>query len=76
MLDAEIKQGDKEIVRAVFERVTKGGSLKIRKAKWFFKRWAQYEEKEGDEKSLRRVKLLAEEYVREQKGEKDVKGEM
>lgn len=65
LLDLEIKQGDKEVVRRLFERVTGSGpSLKPRKAKFFFKKWLEYEGKEGDSKSQERVKALAAGYVR------------
>ena len=67
LLDLEIKQGDQTIVRRLFERVTGSGShLKARKAKFFFKKWLDYEEKTGDSKSQERVKALAAEYVRAQ----------
>lgn len=65
LLDLEIKQGDKEVVRRLFERVTGSGpSLKPKKAKFFFKKWLEYESKEGDGKSQERVKALAAGYVR------------
>lgn len=63
LLDAEMKQGDREQVRRLFERVT-SQKLKSKKAKFFFKRWLEYEEKEGDAKSRERVKALAAECVR------------
>jgi len=47
----------------LLERVT-SQKLKSKKAKFFFKRWLEYEEKEGDAKSRERVKALAAEYVR------------
>lgn len=71
LLDLEIQRGgDKEVVRKIFERVTsagKGGgpSLKIKQAKFFFKRWLDFEEKEGDGKSQERVKALAAEFAKE-----------
>ncbi|MCJ1313904.1 rRNA biogenesis protein rrp5 [Agyrium rufum] len=68
LLDAEIKLGDKEIIRGLFKRVTQMG-LKPKQAKFFFKRWLDWEDKEGDKKSQERVKLQAEEYVRQQKQE-------
>lgn len=67
LLDLEIKQGNQEVVRRLFERVTGSGpSLKSRKAKFFFKKWLEYEEKQGDKKSQERVKALAADYVRAQ----------
>lgn len=58
-------------MRALFERVTGGGSankLKSKKAKFFYKKWLDYEDKFGDEKSRERVKAKAAEYVRSQMG--------
>lgn len=59
-------------MRALFERVTGGGSsackLKNKKAKFFYKKWLDYEDKVGDEKSRERVKAKAAEYVRSQTG--------
>lgn len=67
LLDLEIKQGDQSVIRRLFERVTGNGpNLKTRKAKFFFKKWLEYEEKAGDKKSQERVKALAAEYVRAQ----------
>lgn len=66
-----MRLGEKERVRALFERVTEGGSankLKSKKAKFFYKKWLDYEDKVGDEKSRERVKAKAAEYVRSQTG--------
>ena len=70
LLDLEIKQGDKEQVRRLFERVT-SSKLKARKAKFFFKRWLEFEEREGDQKTQERVKALAAKYVRAQEANQD-----
>ena len=67
MLDLEIKLGDKEQIRRLFGRVT-GSKLKAKKAKYFFKKWLEWEEKEGDEKSSENVKARAAEFVRRQAG--------
>ncbi|MCJ1317154.1 rRNA biogenesis protein rrp5 [Xylographa vitiligo] len=64
MLDLEIKAGDKDQVRQLFGRVT-SSKLKAKKAKYFFKRWLEYEEKEGDAQSCEKVKARAAEYVRQ-----------
>lgn len=69
LIDLELKRGgDKGVVRKLFERVTSTGSggpsLKTKQAKFFFKRWLEFEEKEGDGKSQERVKALAAEFVR------------
>ena len=69
LLDLEIKQGDKEQVRRLFARVT-SSKLKSRKAKFFFKRWLDYEEAEGDAKRVEHVKAKAAEYVKQQEAEK------
>lgn len=59
-------------MRALFERVTGGGSsvskLKSKKAKFFYKKWLNYEDKVGNENSREKVKAKAAEYVRSQKG--------
>lgn len=67
-----MRLGEKERVRELFERVTGGGSsankLKSKKAKFFYKKWLDYEDKFGDEKLRERVKAKAAEYVRSQTG--------
>lgn len=66
-----MRLGEKERVRALFERVTGSGSankLKSKKAKFFYKKWLDYEDKFGDEKSRERVKAKATEYVQSQMG--------
>ncbi|MCJ1354910.1 MAG: rRNA biogenesis protein rrp5 [Icmadophila ericetorum] len=65
LLDLEIKQGDKDTVRRLFGRVT-GADLKPRKAKFFFKRWLEWEMKEGTGKTQESVKAKAAEYVKKQ----------
>ena len=72
LLDLEIKQGDQAIIRRSFERVTTSGPhIKPRKAKFFFKKWLEYEGKAGDSKNQERVKALAAEYVRTQGKQRD-----
>lgn len=91
MLDLEIKQGDADQVRSVFQRVLgisavpktqskkKGAvpipastetqkKLKPKKARFFFKKWLDFEEKlavaeGGNEKMVEEVKARAAEYV-------------
>ena len=65
LLDLEIKRGNKDQIRRLFDRVT-SSKLKARKAKYFFKKWLSYEEKEGDVQSCEKVKARAAEYVRQQ----------
>jgi len=69
LLDLEIKAGEKDQARRLFGRVT-SGKLKSKKAKYFFKRWLEFEEKEGNAKSVENVKARAAEYVRQQELEK------
>lgn len=64
LLDLEIQQGDKDIVRGVFERVVKTRGLKPKGAKAWFKKWSEWEEKNGDKKNQDKVKAKAEEWVR------------
>ena len=63
LLDLEIKAGSKDQVRQLFDRIV-SGKIKPQKAKFFFKKWLQYEEKEGDAKSQEKVKAIAAEFVR------------
>lgn len=65
-------------MRALFERVlaAKNHRLKPKKAKWFFKRWMEFEEKFGNQKTLEDVKRKAEGFVRSWKEkERDLEGE-
>jgi len=68
LLDLEISAGgekaDLAVVRDLFERGTKGKSLKPRQAKTWFRRWAQWEEEKGDAKSRERVSAKAQEWAR------------
>jgi rRNA biogenesis protein RRP5 len=71
LLDLEINQGDKEIVRGVLERVVKIKGLKPKGAKAWFKRWSVWEAENGDDKSREKVKAKAEEWVRAAAQKKD-----
>ncbi|PYH44000.1 putative rRNA biogenesis protein RRP5 [Aspergillus saccharolyticus JOP 1030-1] len=77
LLDLEIKNGDAEQVRRLFERVLgirdnkKGGpaveaSKKVRpkQARFFFKKWLAFEEKLGNEKMVEEVKAKAADYIK------------
>lgn len=68
LLDLEIGQGEenKAIVRTLFERVTTSNAVRKKKksAKFFFKRWLEWEEKQGDERKVEAVKKKAAEYVK------------
>lgn len=69
-IDQEIKQGDRERVVGLFERViTK--KLSRKQAKFFFSKWLSYEEANGTEQSAARVKALAVEYVQANSKESD-----
>nr|POF21048.1 rrna biogenesis protein rrp5 [Quercus suber] len=58
----EDKWEAKEHVRQLYERMSKQ-KMKKRRAKFVFKRWLEFEEAEGDEKSAERVKAFAREFV-------------
>lgn len=81
LLDLEIKTGDAEQVRRLFERVLgtremkkgaaaagdTGKKLRPKQAKFFFKKWLDFEEKlaaGGKEKMVEEVKAKAAEYVK------------
>ncbi|RLV95774.1 rRNA biogenesis protein RRP5 [Spathaspora sp. JA1] len=62
-IDQEIKQDDsKEKIEDLFERVVTK-KLSRKQAKFFFKKWLEFEEGKGDEKMIGRVKSKASEYV-------------
>ncbi|KAH8696661.1 putative rRNA biogenesis protein RRP5 [Talaromyces proteolyticus] len=74
LLDLEMKQGDAEQVRQVFQRVLgsasddSGKKLKAKQARFFFKKWLSFEEtlaatERGSEKRVEEVKAKAAEYV-------------
>ena len=84
LIDLEMKQGgagggdgdgsNKEVVRRLFERVTSSErSFKTKTAKFFFKKWLDFESRSGDAKGQERVKALAEAFVRKRATKK--KGE-
>lgn len=64
LLDLECVQGDKDVIRGVFGRVVKVKGLKPKGAKAVFRRWSEWEEKNGDKKSQEKVRAKAEEWVR------------
>lgn len=63
LLDLEVKLGDKEQIRALFERIF-SSRLKPKQAKYFFKRWLAFEENEGDERKIDEVKARAATWIR------------
>ncbi|KAH0848470.1 rRNA biogenesis protein rrp5 [Fonsecaea pedrosoi] len=66
LLDLELKLGEEnaEQVRGLFERIF-GGKLKPKQAKYFFKRWMEFEEREGDERRVEEVKARAAKWIRD-----------
>lgn len=79
LVDLEIKTGDVEQVRRLFERVLgirdikkgpsadAGKKLKPKQAKFFFKKWLAFEEKlaeGGNDKMVEEVKAKAADYVK------------
>ena len=70
------ENSNKDQIRRIFERIfnTNGGGssssedgrkkLKNKQAKYFFKRWLEFEEKVGDERRVDAVKLRAAEWVK------------
>ncbi|KAI0480568.1 hypothetical protein GGR56DRAFT_664148 [Xylariaceae sp. FL0804] len=66
LLDHEDVEGaDKAVVRDVFERATKVKGLKARAAKKWFRRWGEWEDKNGDAKSREKVSAKAAEWARQ-----------
>ncbi|KAG2184029.1 hypothetical protein INT44_009040 [Umbelopsis vinacea] len=61
-LDMEIRAGEQDIIRRLFQRVT---SMKhsSKKMKFFFKKWLSYEKDHGTEKDIDEVKKRALAYV-------------
>ncbi|KAK7606945.1 hypothetical protein BKA81DRAFT_367534 [Phyllosticta paracitricarpa] len=55
-------QGAKENVSKLYERMA-GMKMKAKRARFVFRKWAEWEEKEGGKKSQERVRALAEEYA-------------
>lgn len=66
LLDLELRHGEKDQVRNLFERIFSPSSkIKNKQAKHFFKRWLDFEMKEGDERSADAVKARAVEFVKQ-----------
>ena len=59
----EIRVGDVDQTRRLFERIIAAPGLKPKKAKWFFKRWLEWEEKNDDAKAVEKVKTRATTFV-------------
>ncbi|KAH7419008.1 hypothetical protein BKA64DRAFT_587661 [Cadophora sp. MPI-SDFR-AT-0126] len=64
LLDLETAQGDKDVVRGVFERMVKTNkALKPKQAVAWFRRWSEWEEVNGDKKSKEKVLAKTQEWV-------------
>ncbi|KAM0700260.1 hypothetical protein Q7P35_011980 [Cladosporium inversicolor] len=59
---ADAKSEAVEKTRKLFDRMCKA-KMKKRRAKFVFKRWMEFEEKEGDKKDVERVQGIAKEWV-------------
>ncbi|KAK5098378.1 rRNA biogenesis protein rrp5 [Lithohypha guttulata] len=64
MIDLEMKLGDADQVRGVFEQAL-SKKLKPAKAKPFFQRWLAFEKKQGDTKKIEEVEARAARWVQE-----------
>ncbi|KAK0674322.1 hypothetical protein QBC41DRAFT_264755 [Cercophora samala] len=63
-LETSVGTADPAIVRDLFDRGSKVKGLKPKQAKTWFKRWAQWEDKNGDKKSRERVSAKAQEWAK------------
>ncbi|KAK0129913.1 rRNA biogenesis protein rrp5 [Cadophora gregata f. sp. sojae] len=64
LLDLETTQGDKDVIRGVFERMVKTNkALKPKQAVAWFRRWSEWEEANGDKKSQEKVLAKTQEWV-------------
>ncbi|KAG5357504.1 rRNA biogenesis protein [Yarrowia sp. C11] len=71
-VDFEIKYGqDKAKIEALFERVVALPKLSLKQAKFFFKKWYQYEVESDDDKAAEYVKAKAADYVTQRTKEED-----
>ncbi|KAA8518333.1 hypothetical protein F0562_015784 [Nyssa sinensis] len=61
-IDQEIRLGDEDVIRALFERAI-SLSLPPKKMKFLFKKYLEYEKSVGDEERIESVKRKAMEYV-------------
>jgi rRNA biogenesis protein RRP5 len=68
LLDLEMKVGDADQIRALYERIF-SRRLKPKQAQYFFKRWLAYEEEKGDQRKVEEVKAKAATWVRREVGQ-------
>lgn len=66
----EMAKGEMDNARALYERLTQQ-KMKGNKAKAVFKRWLEFEEKHGNQKSVENVKAKATEYVEKLKNSEE-----
>ena len=64
LLDLELKIGEEDQIRALFERIT-ARKLKPKQAKYFFKRWLEFEEEKGDADRIETVKTKAASWIKQ-----------
>jgi rRNA biogenesis protein RRP5 len=67
-VDLEKGKGEKENVRALYERMAES-KMKKKRARFLFKKWLEWEESQGDKKGADRVKAKAKEYVDTMQGD-------
>ncbi|KAK4650317.1 rRNA biogenesis protein rrp5 [Podospora pseudocomata] len=63
-LETSVGTTDPATVRDLFDRGSKVKGLKPKQAKTWFKRWAQWEDKNGEKKSRERVSVKAQEWAK------------
>lgn len=63
-LETSVGTSDPATVRDLFDRGSKVKGLKPKQAKTWFKRWAQWEDNNGDKKSRERVSAKAQEWAK------------
>lgn len=68
---ANAKTPDKAAVRDIFERALRSKALKPRQALKWFKRWSDWEEKHGDDRSREKVSAKAKEWVKSREASKE-----
>lgn len=66
-MQLEMSRGDVGIAREVFDRMTKA-PMKKRRANFVFRKWMEWEEKNGEKKDVEKVKAKAQEWVERHKG--------
>ena len=75
LLDLEVQQGDKGIIRGLFEKLIKTKGIKEKGALSWFKRWSKWEEENGDKKSQEKVRARAGEWVNAEKARRAARKE-